>query len=331
MKIRLWMASIFVISACAAKASNTIPEYEKTRGWQVVQAILKEDFKTRQTGGESLIVWSSRSLSLPYNAKAPLLLLQEKDIGQTYPKKIAALVFMSYHTINNIPHPPADSCISSPDCLKSVAVSEDTIGVLSETNRLLEQYHQAQKAMRFTGISDAELLNERDRIVGVLKAQLTKANQEKAQRQEDANKKRESNPVVIHQRKMAEINKRYGVQALALIHQQQITYAAGNRLIMNGRPLSMNEAEFGNVLYRTFELCEGYDAYIDTQGIDDACRNGVIKDLKAWITLSKDKTITNQAWAIGHSEASTSGLAGFGSVSFHHWVGISRVASSKGY
>ncbi|MFG0430323.1 hypothetical protein [Serratia liquefaciens] len=331
MKNRLWMAGVLVISACAAKAPDTIPEYENTRGWQVVQAILKEDFKARQAGGGSLIVWSSQSLSLPYNAETPLLLLQEKDIGQAHPTKIAALVFMSYYTINNIPHPPADSCIASPSCLKSVAVSEDTVGVLSETNRLLEQYQQAKKAMRFTGISDAELLNERDRIVGVLKTQLTKVNQEKAQRQEEANKKRESNSIIIHQRKMAEINKRYGLLALALIHQQQITYATGNRLIMNGRPLSMNEKEFGNVLYSTFELCEGYDAYVDIQGIDDACRNGVIKDLKAWITLSKDKTITNRAWAIGHSEASTSNLAGFGAVSFHHWVGIARVTSSKGY
>ncbi|MPU29130.1 hypothetical protein FVB13_07880 [Escherichia coli] len=131
---------------------------------------------------------------------------------------------------------------------------------------------------------------------------------------------------------------KFHYKAAELIAQQQFTewehYASAKPFVaMNGRPFAMTLDDFVNVVKNTFHQCDDMEAYTNRQGAKDSCQEYIYKGVVEWVNLSKDSSVSPQAWKMGTQYAynTRNPIPGRNSFDFNGWAAGIRVAKSKGY
>ncbi|AUG99756.1 hypothetical protein CWC46_07925 [Prodigiosinella confusarubida] len=123
-----------------------------------------------------------------------------------------------------------------------------------------------------------------------------------------------------------------------LMNKQQLNQwrspeSAAPYFALNGRLFYMTIDDFASIIDNTYAQCDDLDAYTNRKGVTKACKDHVFSGIKEIIALSKDKTVSDQAWKIGTRYAwdSHNPVPGMNVWDFNGWAAGIRVAKSKGY
>lgn len=127
-------------------------------------------------------------------------------------------------------------------------------------------------------------------------------------------------------------------KAVDLMDQQKFTqwqhYAsAAPFFAMNGRRFAMTIDDFADIVSNSFQACEDLDAYTNRKGSTEDCKAYVYKGISEWVSLSKDKSVSDTAWKMGQRYAfNTSNPIAHNNIwDFNGMAGGIRVARSQGY
>jgi hypothetical protein len=126
----------------------------------------------------------------------------------------------------------------------------------------------------------------------------------------------------------------YIQQMMKILNQQRIeqyeSYDSAAPLVaINGRPLRTTANDFGTVILNSLKQCDDLDPYIGEKGATALCKRGVISGFEDWVKVSKDRTISADAWNAGAASAVIGGPNPNRTViDFSHWAGTARVAQS---
>ncbi|EFC2601684.1 hypothetical protein CT362_004083 [Escherichia coli] len=131
---------------------------------------------------------------------------------------------------------------------------------------------------------------------------------------------------------------KFEFKAADLMEQQKFTewqhYASVKPFFsMNGRRFTMTLDDFADIIRNTFQQCNDLDAYTNHKGTRDSCQEYIYNGMKEWIKLSKDPSVSQQAWKIGARYAfnTNNPVPGSNVIDFNGWSGGIRVAKSKGF
>ncbi|AMG53776.1 hypothetical protein [Citrobacter amalonaticus] len=131
---------------------------------------------------------------------------------------------------------------------------------------------------------------------------------------------------------------KFEYKAADLMEQQKFTewqhYASAKPFFaMNGRPFAMTVDDFADIIRRTFQQCNDLDAYTNRKGTRDDCQEYIYNGMKEWVILSKDPSVSQQAWKMGTSYAfnTNNPIPSNNIFDFNGWAGGIRVAKSQGY
>ncbi|CNK98164.1 Uncharacterised protein [Yersinia enterocolitica] len=131
---------------------------------------------------------------------------------------------------------------------------------------------------------------------------------------------------------------KYEKKAVDLMDQQKFTQwyhysSVAPFFAMNGRYFTMTIDDFADIVSNTFQSCEYLDAYTNRKGATEECKEYVYKGISEWVSLSKDKSVSDKAWSMGQMYASNTNnpIARNNVWDFNGMAGGIRVARSKGY
>ncbi|HHT7529151.1 TPA: hypothetical protein ACT1UX_002052 [Raoultella planticola] len=131
---------------------------------------------------------------------------------------------------------------------------------------------------------------------------------------------------------------KYEKLSVELMDQQQFTQwqhysSAAPFFAMNGRRFAMTINDFADIVSNSFQECEDLDAYTNRRGTSEDCKAYVFKGIKEWVSLSRDKSVSDTAWKMGQRYAfnTQNPIAHKNVWDFNGMAGGVRVAKSQGY
>lgn len=122
-------------------------------------------------------------------------------------------------------------------------------------------------------------------------------------------------------------------QVVDLLSKQKINNA-DTAMSINGRHFNIGLGLFVEITTRSFAKCNDFGRYatgdLEQQaGMSRACQQQIFSDISEWLAVSRDSSISSQAWQGASYESYSSTNPYLASINFGHWAGKARLIQSR--
>lgn len=121
-------------------------------------------------------------------------------------------------------------------------------------------------------------------------------------------------------------------KVIAALNTVKFTSSAGY-VFAEGRKLTpeYSSGSFVDAIKMNINDCYEIGEYANQKAIPSMCVNALVDSIKEWGVMSRDRTISDNAWSRAYRDASVTYNPIKYQISFSHWVGMARLYRSKGY